>query len=201
MKKKLFVLILGAGIIASACTKYPPSSDRLLEDLVVMTQYDTKVDFNKYKTFTVAENVVKITGKDTTTIDNTVAQAVLDQIRANMISRGFVEVSGPIVPDFGLDVIYYENTYITAYYGGWWGGYYDPWWGYYYPYYPTYYSTYTSGTALIELIDLKYPQNNKLYIRWNAYIRGLLTGYHTTSEITHAVDQAFIQTPQISTNQ
>jgi hypothetical protein len=53
----------------------------------------------------------------------------------------------------------------------------------------------------IDVVDLKTvtPGNNKLYVRWNAYIRGLLTGTHTNAEITGSVHQAFVQTPQLQT--
>jgi hypothetical protein len=98
-----------------------------------------------------------------------------------------------------MQFVYYENTYVTAYYGGYWG--YD-WYGYYYPYYPVYYSSYSAGLANIELVDLKvFPEGSKTrYLRWNAYIRGLLTGQHTEGEILNSIDQAFTQTPQLKTN-
>jgi len=52
---------------------------------------------------------------------------------------------------------------------------------------------------LIEMQDLKNynPTTQKVYIRWDAFIRGLLTGTHTTSDFIASVDQAFTQTPQI----
>jgi hypothetical protein len=55
--------------------------------------------------------------------------------------------------------------------------------------------------ANIELVDLKYADqtSQRAPIRWNAFIRGLVTGDHTTAEITGRVDQAFIQTPQLVT--
>lgn len=199
MKTRLLYLFLGLGMLfAAGCSKYPPSSDRLLEDLVVTTQYDTKVDFNQYKTFAIAGEIVKITAKDTTKLTNQTAMSILDQVSKNMEARGFVKSVTPAIPDFGIQVIYYENTNIYAYYGGYWG--YD-YWGWYYPYYPVYYSTYTVGMLNIELVDLKVvdPSKQKLYLRWNAYIRGLMTGSHSTATILSKVDQAFIQTPQLKT--
>jgi hypothetical protein len=54
--------------------------------------------------------------------------------------------------------------------------------------------------ANIELMDLKNAgTDNRAAVRWNAFIRGLLTDTHTTAEITGRVDQAFIQTPQLQT--
>lgn len=203
MKTKISISILGLGILFTlfSCTKYPPASDRLLEDLVVMTQYDTKADFNQFKTFQIASKVIKITDNDTTEISNATTAAVLAQIELNMLARGFIKQVTPTMPDLGIQVVYFQNTYIYTYSYDWYYPYY-PYWGYYYPYYPVYYASYTTGLANIEMIDLKNPDpvSQKLYLRWNAYIRGLLEESHTTSEITHSVDQAFIQTPQLQTS-
>jgi hypothetical protein len=201
MKTKLSFLILGLGLVFTlSCTKYPPSSDRLLEDLAIVTQYDTKINFNDYKTFSIANSITKITDKDTTNITDANAMAILNQITKNMEARGFVKAAEGSKPDFGIQVLYFQNTTVYVYYYDWWG--YYPYWYYYYPYPTTYYSTYTTGLANIELIDMKNVNtaNNVLYIRWNAYIRGLLTGGHTQSEILSSVDQAFIQTPQLQTS-
>jgi len=200
MKTKLGFLILGTGLMLTmACMKYPPNSDRLLEDLAVITQYDTKADFNDYKTYSIPNSITKITDRDTTQVTNQLAQDILNQIAKNMDARGFVKAAAGEKADFGVQPIYFQNTYVYTYYYDWWG--YYPYWYYYYPYYPVYYSSYTTGMINIELIDMKIvdPENQRLYIRWNAFIRGLLTGTHTTAEITGSVDQAFIQTPQLIT--
>lgn len=196
MKTKIYYLILGIGLIFTmACTKYPPSSDRLLEDLVVITQYDTKIDFNEYHTYSLPGAIMKITDKDTIELSGQEADAIIANIDKNMQARGFLKiVAGK--PDFGIQVLYFENTTVYTYYYDWWGGYYYP----YYPYYPVYYGSYTTGMANIELIDLKtVTPDQRVNIRWNAFIRGLLTGYHTTAEINSRIDQAFIQTPQLVT--
>jgi len=200
MKTKITSLVLGLGMfLLLGCYKYPPSSDRLLEDLVVITQYDTKVNFNDYHTFSMATYIVKITDRDTTKITGQEATTVLDRIEQNMISRGFMKAAPDVKPDFGVDVVYYQNTYVYTYYYDWWG--YYPYWSYYYPYYPVYYSSYTAGMANIELVDLKVVDdaNKKLSLRWNAFIRGLMTGSHTTADINQSIDQAFIQTPELKT--
>ncbi len=200
MKTKITSLLLGLGMfLLLGCYKYPPASERLLEDLVVITQYDTKINFNDYHTFSIATSIVKVTDKDTTNLTGPEAISVLDQISKNMAARGFLKVVPPEKADFAINVVYYQNTYVYTYYYNWWG--YYPYWYYYYPYYPVYYSSYTTGMANIELIDLKVVDNNneKLSLRWNAFIRGLMTGSHTSVEINQSIDQAFIQTPQLQT--
>lgn len=198
MKRKFYLLVLGLAILSSACTKYPPDSERVMEDLVVFTQYDTKVNFSDYKTYVIADNVFKVTDKDTVVLDNTLAQSTLTEIDKQMKLRGFVPAENAATADLGIAVVYYQDVNVYAYYGGWWG-YYG--WGYYYPYYypPVYYGSYTTGLAYISAVDLKNPGNNVLYLRWTAGIRGLLTGGHTTDEVMGAVDQAFTQTPQFVT--
>ena len=196
MKTKLFYLLLGMGLVFTiSCTKYPPESDRLLEDLAVMTQYDTKADFNSYKTYSLAGSIMKITDKDTVAMTGQTADAVLAQVDLNMKARGFVKVVATAKPDLGIQVLYFQNTTVYTNYYDWWGYYYP-----YYPYYPVYYSSYTTGMANIELLDLKNADaSQRTAIRWNAFIRGILNGTHTTAEITGRVDQAFIQTPQLQT--
>jgi hypothetical protein len=198
MKTKLILLLMGAGLVLASCSKYPPSSDRLLEDLAVITQYDTKVDFDNYKTYSIVTSIVKITDKDTIQVTSPEALAILDQVQTDMKSRGFVPVVSPAKPDLGIQVVYYENTYVYTYSYDYWG---YPYYGWYYPYYPVYYASYSAGMLNIELLDLKFPEptSQKLYMRWNAYVRGLLTGDHTTSQITASVHQAFVQTPQLVT--
>lgn len=197
MRTKVGLLFLGLGLIFTlSCTKYPPSSERLTEDLVVITQYDTKVDFNTYKTYSIADAIMKVTDKDTTPMTGQSAEAILAQIDRNMQARGFVKAVTPGIPDLGIQVVYFQNTNVYTYYYDYWGWYYP-----YYPYYPVYYASYTTGLANIELLDLKNvdPNNQRVSIRWNAFIRGILTGYHTVAEINGKVDQAFIQTPTLKT--
>ena len=194
MKTKLGFLLLGLGLVFTlSCSKYPPESERLLEDLVVTTQYDTKFEFVKGKTYSIASNIIKITDDNKEPLTGSTAEAVLAQINANMQAMGFVKVADNANPDFGIEVFYFQNTTVYTYYYDYWGwyGYYYP----YYPYYPTYYASYTTGLGNIEMLDLKNGNStNGTPIRWNAFIRGLLTGYHTTAEITSSVDQAFKQT-------
>jgi AAA+ ATPase superfamily predicted ATPase len=201
MKTKLFLMLFAfAALFFTSCTKYPPTSDRLLEDLAIVTQYDTKINFNDYKTYSITNVITKITDKDTTYISDANATATLNQIAENMDARGFVKAAAGEKPDFGIQVLYFQNTNVYVYYYDWWG--YYPYWYYYYPYPTTYYYTYTTGMGNIELIDMKNVNNesNVLYIRWNAYIRGLLTGNHSQAEILNSIDQAFTQTPQLQTS-
>lgn len=207
MKSRFFTLLLGLGMISFlGCTKYPPDSERLLQDLAVLTQYDVACNFKQYQTYMITDSVTLITDKDSSKVVNSNTKLVVNAIVANMNARGYKQVTKNA--DLAFNVAYFENVHVSVYSPGWyWGGYYPPsWYGYpgysyYYPYYPTYYTSYTSGTLAWDMVDLKNAQaSGKLYIRWNAFIRGLLTGSHTTSDITNSINTAFTQTPQISTS-
>lgn len=204
--KFLKLSFLALGILAMAsCTKYPPSDSRLLEDLAVLTQYDVNTNFSKYKTFSIVDTVYYITDKGTQKIISANSQLVINQIIGNMQARGFQKVAKTANPDLGINVSAIKVTTTTAYYPGWyWGypGYYPPnWWGgsgYYYPYYPTYYTSYSAGTLIIEMVNFKaVTPAGQLPVVWNAFIRGLITDTHTSSDITGAIDQSFTQTPSI----
>jgi hypothetical protein len=204
MKKIIFPIMAIAMLVFSSCTKYPNESDRLTEDLVVYTQYDVNTNFNNFKTFAIVDSIGYIDALDSGRVLTPNAQALLDRIVSNMVSRGFEQVAHNAVPkpDLGIDVDYLKNTEVTVYYP-----YYDPYyWGYPgywygYGYYPSYVTSYSAGSVFINLYDLKYPgADNKLYVRWNVYVRGLYTDTHTILDIQKSVDQAFTQTPSLKTS-
>ena len=198
MKTKPGLLILGMGLMLTlSCSKYPPASDRLTEDLVVVTQTDTKADFNTYKHYSLGGSIIKITDKDTLPLTGATAEALLAAVDRNMQSRGFTKAAAGDTIDLGIEVLYYQNTTVYTYYYDYWGYYYP-----YYSYYPVYYASYTTGMLNIQMLDLKNADKNthRASICWNAFIRGVLTGSHTTAEFTGRVDQAFIQSPDVKTN-
>jgi hypothetical protein len=202
--KSLLVVIMIA--LLHSCYKYPSDVDRLQESLVVSTQYDVSADFGEYKTFVIPDSIAVIDQKDSAFLKNANTDLIINQIVANMESRGYQRVNND--GDLGISVAFFKNVNITVYYPGWWWGYpgyYPPgYWGYPgygygYGYYPTYVTSYSVGTITIEMFDIKNaPLEEVYYIRWNAYIRGLLSGNHTSTDIVNSIDQAFIQTPQLS---
>lgn len=209
--KLLFLTILAGSLILGSCTKYPNASDRTLEDMVVITQYDTKANFSDYTTFAIPDSISVITDTDSGRVMNSTTNLVVNQIVQNMTARGYTRVASNQNPDLGFNVSFFKNTNVTVYYPGWyWGypGYYPPdywyggWYGYdyYYPYYPTYVTTYSVGSLVIDMVDLKNanPITQQISICWTGYIRALLSGDHTSAEITGSIDQAFIQTPQLA---
>ncbi|MEI6132806.1 MAG: DUF4136 domain-containing protein [Bacillota bacterium] len=192
-----------------SCSKYPPASSRLLEDLAVLTQYDVNTNFGLCKTYSIVDSIYYITGKDSSMVLTPSARLVLNQIIGNMNARGFKQVAKSAKPDLGINIAAIKTTTTTIYYPGWyWGypGYYSPgWWGYgngyYYPYYPSYYTSYSAGTLVMEMVNFKaITPSGQVPVVWDVFIRGLFTSTHTSSDVTGAIDQSFAQNPTIKTS-
>jgi hypothetical protein len=193
-----------------SCAAYPGLDSRLAEDLVDITKVDLNTNFGQFRTFSIVDTVlVIIDGKKTEKLVNSQTQALLNQIIGNMQARGYQLVNRKTgSPDLGINVAVSKVTNVSYYYPGWYWDYYGYWdpyyWGYqdyyyWYPFYPPDVSVYSSGTVMIDMLDLKNAPSHggKLYIVWVAIIRGLLTGYHTTQDVLDNVDQCFNQSPQI----
>ncbi len=212
MKRKIKMLATAAAVVfMTSCATYPGLDSRLAEDLVDITKYDVKTDFTQFKTFSIVDSVSVIYDNDSSKVLNSQAQALLNQIVGDMQSRGYTKVDRKTGnPNLGINVGVVKITNVSYYYPGWYWdyGYYNPaYWGYpsyeyWYPYYPPEVTSYSTGTVIIDMVDLKNAplHNNKIYVVWVAIIRGLMTGYHTTQDVLDNVDQCFAQTPQIRTN-
>ncbi len=206
--KLIFILMVAGMFIFTSCSKYPPTSERLLEDLVIYTKYDTSVNFKAFGTFSIVDSIAYIAPKDSGKILDANAMAILNRISKNMIDRGYQKVAKSQKPDLGINVVAVKNVNAQIFYPGWyWGypGYFPPWYwgggGYYYPYYPPYITAYTTGTLMIDMVDCKNVQpGDTLYIRWNVYIRSLMTGYHTIGDLESSIDQSFLQTKAFNQN-
>jgi hypothetical protein len=199
MKTKLLTIIALGMLVLTSCTKYPPDTERILEDLAVFTLVDQTANFHDYSTFAINPSVTYIDGNDTTVLNNANTTALLDRISADMVKQGYTQVEVTANPDLGFQVTVIKSTTTTVYYP-----YYPPYWGYPYygygyPYYPTYISSYSTGSVVIDLADFKSgPTANKFMVVWNVFIRGLITDTHTQNDVLNCVDQAFEQTPSIS---
>ena len=206
--KLIFILLVAGMFIFASCSKYPPASERLLEDLVIYTKYDTSINFKTYGTFSMVDSIAYIAPKDSGKILDANAKAILNRISKNMTDRGYQKVAKDQSPDLGINVVAVKNVNAQIFYPGWyWGypGYFPPWYwgggGYYYPYYPPYITSYTTGTLMIYMVDCKNVQaGDTLFIRWNVYIRSLMTGYHTIGDLESSIDQAFLQTKAFNQN-
>ena len=212
MNRNTLLLIIVTGLLtATSCYKYPSNTEYLDETDVVLTNYDIHTNFSDLETFSIPDSIGIITDDDTVPVQkkNDTTNALRNRIIQHMVNNGYVQVDTNQHPDMAVNVVAIK-TINNVYYnpGYWWGypgyPYYNNWygWNYYYPWYPVYEYQYASGTLIIDVVDFKHanPKSKSLPIIFNAYIRGLLDGRHTLTQVLNDIDQAFIQTPQFKTS-
>ena len=201
----------GAALTGVSCQHEPSLSD-YNSDYTVYTNGDAQTDFGAFSTFYVPDEILLIgniseveywTDNDALIIVGTVAD------RLQM--AGYTRTDTKDEATLGVQLSYVEQT---TYYAGyndpywWWNypyywspGYWGGWSGWYYPFYVQY--GYTSGSLLIEMVNLEAPQGSstKLPVVWSAYIGGLLTGSRELNmqRTVLAVEQAFEQSPYLGT--
>lgn len=196
MKTKLLMISLLAGSIwFASCTKYPSDVTRTQEELAILTKYDTKKDFNQYKTFLVPEDgIYSYDGGDSGYVNNDRTASLIATVVKNMTDRGYTQVFKPTKPDLGISLTYIKNVNVDVYYP------YYPYWGYwgYYPYYGYGYSypyvtSYSVGTFFVDILDVKNASGEQLNAIFSGVIRGLYTNTHTSTDITNSINQMFNQ--------
>lgn len=204
-------IIMAFGLLVSCY----PEKDRTIEDFdIVGTNYDDSKNWDDYKTFYVSDSVLLVydTTEDVPDYPEKEARVILDGIQKNLLDLGWNEITdttGGVFPDVYITPYIWTNDVSGAiYYPGypWYGGGYYPWYPGYYPGYPgwggaTYYS-YTTGTILIDMLDLVHPDNvnHQLDIIWSAGINGIVTSSSNLNRIEYSVDQAFSQSKYLKKN-
>lgn len=215
MKSKMLLVALAGATIFASCQKDPLKNLSPSESRIYITNRDEAVDFNHFKTYSIADSVGVIEdnqflGMDLAEFDATAINA----IKTAMQERGFQEVDRTASPDLGITVsrIYSNSTGIVSYPGYWdsYGSFYDPfYWGYggysyYDPIYygPNYYATYsvTQGALSVDMLNLKdAAADNSIRPVWSALARG--SGVFSTSAAEGEVNAFFEQSPYLGTNQ
>lgn len=212
--KILALLILPIGVtLFSGC--YPDDSLSAEQTDVVLTQYNDSVDFSNLSTYYLNDTVYILDDdEDLVPVDN--QDLIVSQIVTNMSAAGYTRIyeESTDKPDVVILTGAFKNTTVNVgwyypYYGwggGWWywsaergtdywGGYYPPYWG------APYYTSYTTGSVVFDMVnpdDYRVVDGDTLVnVYWNAGIQGVLNGSNTDSRLKKAIDQAFMQSPQI----
>jgi hypothetical protein len=207
MKKYVLLPLLAALIFAGCQTE--PEQIKLLDELVVATNYDTNTDFSSYSTFAIPTDTIGFfsnTSNDTiiTEQETNYPRPVIEKIKANLSTRGFTQVDRKQNPDLGVNIvvvndfdIFQQVIYPDYYgYGGYYSGYYgyNSWYGY--PYVNTY--AYNTGVLIIEIVDLKNrSSNNNVKVIWDAYLGDVYSTINLREQTEKAIDQAFQQSPYL----
>jgi len=198
-------------IIVISCHKVPDTA-QLANSFAVITNRDKTVVFNDYKNFFISDTVSYIStvpGDDSIIVGNP-AQVLVNAVKNNLRSNGYILVSSRSNPDLGVKITAIKQVDAGVIYPpGWWWRYPgypgDCYWGFCYPGsypYPFVYA-YHVGDLIIEVYDLKNAlSNHALHVIWLANVEGVL---HSISQedIDKAIlgiDQAFAQSPYFKTN-
>jgi hypothetical protein len=216
MRLKFLALLLLAAMALLISSCYYDYGMEAEEYDLVATFYDTKVDFNQLKTYSMNDTIVHLVGEGKESdISRDYDQIILQQVALNMQTLGYRRIMDPDTLDNKPDIILAagvttsENFVLSSsypYYGGgyYWGGYpwYGPGWGMWYPWYPvTGVYQYTTGTILITMLDADRidVENKRFFAVWTAGINGLLTGNSSTVKrrLNSNISQAFQQSPYL----
>ena len=213
--KNLLIILIPVMIIATGCEP-TPDEKQLFDQYVVSTSFDEDADFTSYTTYTLPTDTIglisNVFGDDTIIVvqsGQTYPRDVINAVKTNMNARGYQLVARTDDPDIALNIFVVKNLNIfqqVNYYPGYYGypGYYYPsYYGYNYYYgYPSV-STYAqnSGVLAVEIVDLKNvnPQN-QVKVIWNAYMGDVFSSIDLRGQSEAAIDQAFSQSPYVSSN-
>lgn len=207
MKKILWFL----PILALFACEPPADTMRLLDQLVVSTNYDPQANFSQYSTYSMATDTIGFysnqSPNDTIIVQSSrtnYPRPVLQKIQQNLQERGFQRVDRNADPDLRINVyvvndfnvyqqVNYPGYYYPSYYGyGYgYGGYYGG-----YPYVSTYATN--TGALVVEILDLRnVTPDKKLKSIWNAYMGDVYSTIDLVKQSEEALDQAFVQSPYL----
>jgi len=208
----IFSLLILSSI--AGCDKIPQGL-YAEDDQKVITHRAKKIDFSTFKTYTIVDTVNFVSENSRISFLR-YNQNILNEVRNNMNSRGFKEISvNPghgtgIEPDLIVNVTVIDIEYnVNLWYG--WGGYYGfP--GYWinsrhmYPYYPPfgYDYGYEKGTLVIEIGEyetLDLIQERVQFI-WDGAIRGIITKSNSSlkEDLKKEIAVAFEESPYLKAN-
>jgi hypothetical protein len=203
---KSFVLLLFTIILFADCRKVPDFGE-LSSDFIVSTSLDTKANFSSYKTFYIADTIVYIGGVgNESVLTDANAMKLIQAVKDNLTSRGYVYTSRNNHPDIGLTLSAIKDIDVVVdYYPGWWDSYWPGcyWYcySYYYPWTTAY--TYSTGTVILNMYDLKNAETkDQVTGIWNITALGALgaNAAVNTSLGIDALEQGFAQSPYVKTN-
>src|SRR5690606_29599634 len=213
MKKVSFVLAGVCALFLAGCQTEPDAA-KLIDQLVVSTNFDPEAEFATYTTYAIPTDTIGfISNRSSDTIitspESTFPRHVLNAVKQNLDARGYVRVAATEDPDVGINVLVVNDFNIfqdIVYPGygypgyGYPGHYYPGYWGYgsyyYYPYVNTY--AYNTGVLIIEMIDLKNrTPDNQVKVVWDAYMGDVYSTIDRAAQSLEAIDQAFLQSPYL----
>ena len=181
-----------------------PDNLKLLDQLVVSTNFDTAADFGTYATYALPTDTIGFVSNNSRDTILTAGKSdyprpVLAEVKSNLDALGYTRVARNSNPDIGINVyvvndlnlfqqVVYPSYYYPYYYG------YSSF--YYYPYVNTY--AYNTGALVVEIVDLKnVTPDRKVKVIWNAYMGDVYSSVNLIGQSVDAIHQAFVQSPYL----
>ena len=196
MKKILFAVFLGL----TGCGTQPQLAE-IVNDMVVLTNYDTRVDFGDYSTYVLTMDTVGLISNtsNSNALVNEYTKQITAQIKKNLDQTNHTKVEADSLADIGVNVWIVSDLSVSQSViypgGGYGGGYY----GYYGGYYGGYVSTsyFQQALLVVEFVDLKNKGAGNPITIWATNIGDLINSYDTSTKTKEAIDQAFVQSPYL----
>lgn len=184
---------------------------------VVRTVRDPSFDFTRLRTFAMPDTVAHLVPQTGTplVVSREFDRTVLDQVKANLLARGYTQVTSPATtaPDFlvlvGATAATNYDVFATyswyPYYGYYSGlGWYTPGftsdWTLTYPFYTSVGVTaYDRGSFLVTIVPTVTvnPLAKQISAEWAGTATALLDGGISTSDVQSAIDQMFAMSPYL----
>lgn len=203
--KSYFITGFGAILFMTAGSCIPdPDNLRLLDDLVVETNYDTLSNFNSFSTFSIPTDTIGFFSNsdpgDTllTAAESDFVRPIISRIREKTLEAGLTQVAVKDNPDIGISVFVVNNynLFTQVYYPNYYSGYYGYGSYYSYPIINTY--ARNTGSLVIEWVDLKNKlPGNKVKVVWKAVLGDVYSTVDLIPQTERGIDQAFLQSPYL----
>ena len=214
--KRVGLVAAATLLVGGAAACYPGSINDIGEADLVLTAYDTAVDFSTVgSTFFLIDSVIRV-GDPDEDIDTTYDAAILTKVAEEFERLGYtaVDTTGGEAHDIVVAVGTNSSTF------GWWVPGYPCWycwypgypgwgpgWGYPgypgYPWYPGggYGGTYQTGSLAIVMANAG-PVAGEDGVYWGGVINGLLSSNNanTAARLGPLIEQAFDQSPYLAIN-
>jgi hypothetical protein len=196
--KKNVILFLGIIFLMVSC--YPDGPEYYEDFDLVYTNYDETFDFAGQGTYSMPDQIVKVTGnlaegEEPEFVKEPYNTQILNLIDDQMSDLGWTKVEDPEDADLTLFPAVWSNTTIVYWNDYWcWYYYYYCGWGYYYPVT----TSYTTGTFVMSLAAAG-DEYIEPAVVWTGALNGLVSGSFELSRVTEGIDQAFEQSPYLNT--
>lgn len=205
MKIVKLLLYVFVGVILVSCNWGPGSLDETQDQVLTVAYKSDTANFSTFQTYAITDSLSVVNNKQKYRLSNDTTALIIAQVVKNLDDNGYSQVDADDDPDLLVDISYILKTNTTVYPGywnnwnSWWNYNYYPWnyWSPYYPYYmPTTISSYSTGSLIIEIVDMvNVATETSVPVVWHGLVRSILDGTHTQAELLSAITEVFTILP------